>query len=89
MLPDLGTFCLSMQRHVASSNIIAFGVVSFGFAIFPAAFLANKFALLQPGLTKIKQTNKQTTARVTTKKKVCLVYLPKANVGGAALEHVC
>jgi len=50
---------------------------------FPAAFLANKFALLhrtqatKTKLTKIKQTNRRPGQQ---KKKVYLVYLAKANV---------
>lgn len=72
-----------MQPHV-SNNIFAIALP------FPAAFLANKFALLhrtqatKTKLTKIKQTNRRPGQQ---KKKVYLVYLAKANVW-AALEHV-
>jgi len=65
-----------MQPHV-SNNIFAIALP------FPAAFLANKFALLhrtqatKTKLTKIKQTNRRPGQQ---KKKVYLVYLAKANV---------
>lgn len=71
LLPDLASFwiffCLPMQPHV-SNNIFAIALP------FPAAFLANKFALLhrtqatKTKLTKIKQTNR----RPGQQKKKCI-----------------